>query len=1133
MKCPECRFENREGAKFCIECGAKFEIRCPGCGQTVSTEAKFCDECGHNLRESADAVSKPQPVMEPLEPSQEQPPGVSHPLEGERKQITVLFSDLSGYTALSEKLDPEEVKELMNRIFGKIARVVTEYEGFIEKFIGDAVMALFGVPKAHEDDPIRAIRAAREIHDIVDGISPQFEEKIGRPLFMHTGIHTGLVVTGEIDLEKGTHGVLGDTINVASRLMGLAGRDEILVGYDTYHHAEGYFNFEEREPATVRGKSEAIKVYEVMSLKAEPVTVHRLSGLRARLTGRKAEMTQLQEAVVDLRGGKGSIISIHGDAGTGKSRLVEEFKATLGSDDIQWREGHAYAYTQNVPYFPLIDILSRAFQIEEGDPPDRLREKVETASRELMKDRQDLVPYIGSLYSIRYPEIEAVSPEFWKVKLQEAIKAVLTGLTERAPTIVCLEDLHWADPSSVALLRSILTGALYPALFLCVYRPTFTLFSSHQLSSLPISYREIILHDLSPTDAQEMISSLLRADTILPELRRFIETRIEGNPFYLEEFINNLIETETLVSDNGSWRLTRSLTDADIPTTVQGIISARLDRLENETKRILQEASVIGRAFLYDILKRISELREQIDAHLIGLERLDLIKPRTFQPDLEYIFKHALTQEVVYNGILKKEREVIHEKIGCVIEDLFRDRLFEFYEALAFHFKQGQSSTKAVQYLTMAGKKALNRYALDESHQYYQEAYDMLLAIPSRSKEENKLLIDILFDWAYVFYHIGNFRGLADLFSSHVELSESLDDPELLGMFYAWHGFMMWGKGDCGESYDYLRRALKLGEETNNLRIVGYACTWLAFTCTDMGLFDEAIAFGERGKDIADQIMTDHYLYFKSRAGLGHACFETGQPRNCHQMGRDVLNHGLQYSDIRCQAVGYILMGNSFIASGDFISAIEHYHKAIATTIDPFYSQWARCFLASSYVMNYQFEEAEPHLREVLTFSLEKGFELMGVFTSGMLGIIEVTRGNMSRGIAMIEESLRILKETGRPMCVPIVYIFLGNVYSQIALGEGSITFPMVIKNIGFLARSVPFADKKTEEYFNQAIETAREVRSIGRVAQALLHLGVHHKGKKRHDKARECLTEAITIFEDIAADAYLQQAREELASLE
>lgn len=226
-------------------------------------------------------------------------------------------------------------------------------------------------------------------------------------------------------------------------------------------------------------------------------------------------------------------------------------------------------------------------------------------------------------------------------------------------------------------------------------------------------------------------------------------------------------------------------------------------------------------------------------------------------------------------------------------------------------------------------------------------------------------------------------------------------------------------------------------------------------------------------------------------------------------------------------------MGTSSMTTGDFPSAIEHYHKAIATTIDPFYSQWARCFLASSYVLNDQFEEAEPHLREVLSYSQENGFDSMEQFMSGLLGIVEITKGNLSQGIKMVEAIHQTFIESERKMLVPIALFFMGNIYSQIALGTGSITLPMIVKNIGFLARSVPFADKKAEEYFNQTIETAREVKSTGRVAQAFLHLGLLHKGKKRYEKARECLTEAITIFEEIGADAYLQQAREVLTSLE
>src|SRR4030042_559428 len=287
MKCTKCQFDNPEGAKFCIE-------------------------CGHKLAEEL-------------------------AIEGERKQVTVLFSDLSGYTAMSERLDPEEVKNIISRIFGEIAQVVVKYDGSIEKFIGDAVVAFFGVPKAHEDDPVRAVRAAREIHEIVNAMSHQFESKVGTPLSMHTG----LVVTGEVTMEKGTLGVTGDTVNVASRLSGLAKPGEILVGEDTYRQAEGLFNFAPLTPVSVKGKAEPIRACRVLSPKEEPTKTHRLSGLRAELIGRKVEMSQLKEAAQRLLEGKGAIFYITGDAGTGKSRLVEEFKATLDLNRIQWRGGHA------------------------------------------------------------------------------------------------------------------------------------------------------------------------------------------------------------------------------------------------------------------------------------------------------------------------------------------------------------------------------------------------------------------------------------------------------------------------------------------------------------------------------------------------------------------------------------------------------------------------------------------------------------------------------------------------------------------------------------------------------------------------------------------------------------------------
>jgi predicted ATPase len=353
-----------------------------------------------------------------------------------------------------------------------------------------------------------------------------------------------------------------------------------------------------------------------------------------------------------------------------------------------------------------------------------------------------------------------VSPEFWKSKFQKGMLLLLSALAKQGLTIICLEDIHWADPSSLELVRFLLTEIRQPVIFICVYRPIITLFSGHQVNTRPHPYHEIILQDLSRSESQEMVQSLLKAERIPSDLQRFIQAKVEGNPFFLEEAINSLIESDSLIRDNGGWRISQQISKVDISSTIQGLISARVDRLEQESKRILQEASVIGRSFYYAILKKISELKEGIDKSLSGLERLDLIKAKRIQPELEYFFKHALTQEVVYNGLLRKERRKIHIGIGEEIEQLFIDRLPEFYETLSYHFKKGRSISKAIHYLMKSGEKSLARYALDESHQYYTEAYQLIVEIPDKTKSDNELLIDLLMKWALVFYYQGEFGRL-------------------------------------------------------------------------------------------------------------------------------------------------------------------------------------------------------------------------------------------------------------------------------------------------------------------------------------------------------------------------------------
>jgi class 3 adenylate cyclase len=454
MNCPRCHTENPEVNKFCRQCGAELQNLCSSCGSAVFAEDKFCGRCGLKLGPSWESGKT----------------GLE--TKSERKHITVLFTDLSGYTAMTEKLDPEEVNEIMSRIFAEIAQAVKRYQGSIERLIGDAALILFGVPKAHEDDPARAIRTALEINERLKEVSPQFEDKIGQPLAMHSGINTGLVVTGEVDLGKGTHGITGDTINVASRLEGLARPGEILVGPATYAQTRSFFNFEHLEPATVKGKAEPVHIFKVLSPKQVSRKVRFASDLSVEFIGRKAELTRLENIFNRLKDGHGNILSVCGNAGAGKSRLAEEFKTGLGLEKIRWLEGHASAYTQNTPYSLFIDLLTRTFQIQEGDSAARVKDKVKAGIEGLVGRQLGVVPYVAELFSLSYSDADKASPENWKEQLYKAVKEIFSALAAGKPTVICLEDLHWADPSSLELIRFLFSDFSYSLVFLCIYNST-------------------------------------------------------------------------------------------------------------------------------------------------------------------------------------------------------------------------------------------------------------------------------------------------------------------------------------------------------------------------------------------------------------------------------------------------------------------------------------------------------------------------------------------------------------------------------------------------------------------------------------------------------------------------------------
>jgi class 3 adenylate cyclase/tetratricopeptide (TPR) repeat protein len=1040
-----------------------------------------------------------------------------------RGPVTVLFADMCGYTSLCETLDPEDLRDVMTQIFGGIAQVASKYEGHIDKLIGDSALILFGVPRAHEDDAVRAIRAAREIHDFVTELSPRLESKTGRALRMHSAISTGVIVTSEVD-HASSDSAHGDSITLAARLLSLAGPDEIACAEETVAEAQGYFDFEPLGPKTVKGREGAVNVYLVRSERELPATSHRIWGVRAKLVGRRDEWARLEDAVARLRNGETTVISIRGEAGTGKSRLVEEFRDSL-DDDLRWLESSSQPYSQNIPYNLFIQALSHSWGIRDGDAPEVVREKVANNVSRFPAVPANSAAFVQALFGLDCPELRGVDSETWKRQMFQFFRLMLSSAAGHRPTVVYVGDLHWTDPSSLELLRYLIAAFEVPVLLIATYRPPCSLFAGPPPAGL--RYEEIRLQNLSPSEAADMLASLLDSEDIPSPLRTYLQEKAEGNPFYLEELVNSLIETGTLATDGEQWAIRRSLPNSDLPVTIVGVIAARLDRLDPSARRVLREASVIGRTFMADVLDRISRDPDFASA-LAELQKLDLVRVHMLEPRLEYEFKHALIQEVAYAGLLKPERARLHEDVGVALESMFADRLPELYETLALHFSRGTSSRKAVDYLVKSAEKSFERFAIEESSQFYRQAYDVLMATP-QSVDRDRELVRVINGWAYVIYDRGNMAELEQLLDSHREFAESLGTTSEHAMFLVCLAIA----AHCRERFDvavtHAGLALEMAEELGDDYVAACARVWLAYGLSELGRPDKALAHAEK----AIPVLADDPTYItEAYSALGFARWTKGDAGETLRIGETLLELGRAGPSTRALAAGHWVLGEGYLSDGDFEAAARCFADSIAASPEPWPSQHPRVYLAISYVQLGRYDEAEPYLREVLALSEERGAELTLTPAKALLGVVAFAHGEMSRGMKMLDEVGRIWVERHALMRVCTLEAILGQLYLNLVSSQSPVTVRLIARNVGFLARNVLSAAATSEKHFDEAVRICRETGATGSLGEAYLGLAELYKATGKRDGAREYAAKAIDCFQQVGIKTYLGQAQGLLESL-
>jgi class 3 adenylate cyclase/tetratricopeptide (TPR) repeat protein len=1122
MQCPECKFDNREGAKFCIDCGTKLEINCSKCSHLNPPASKFCEECGSKLNLHPEQAPHELSFDEKITKIQKYlPKGVTEKIlaqkdriEGERKQVTVMFCDMEGFTSMSEMLGIEEAYSIMDQVYEILIHKVHDYEGTVNEMTGDGILALFGAPVALEDAPQRAIRSSLAIHREMAKFSDQLkqEKKDVLHVKMRIGIHTGPVVVGTVgnDLRVDFKAV-GDTVNLASRVEGLAGPGTTYITRDTFKLTEGLFRFEALGEKEVKGKKEPIKVYRAIapSTSRTRFDVSAERGLTP-FVGRERELELLIDGFERAKGSRGQAFSIVSEAGIGKSRLLYEFRKSVSSSDVIFLEGRCLSYSKGVAYHLVIDMLKANFEIKEGDEDSEIRVKVKRGLEIIGLDEVSSLPYLLELFSVKDSGIDEIpmSPEARKDRTMEVFRQIVLRGSEMRPLILAYEDLHWVDKSSEEVLKLFLEcipGARVLMIF--TYRPEFV----HTWGGKSY-HNQINLNRLSNRESLSMVTELLTTEHIDCALEEMILEKTEGVPFFIEEFIRSLNDLKLIEKTNNECRLTKNIQEVTIPSTIQDVIMTRVDSLPEGAKALLQTGSVIEREFSYELIKHATGLPEQELLSRLSISKdSELLYERGIYPESTYIFKHALTQEVVYDSILINRRNRLHGEIAKAIEDLYKQNIDEHYGVLTEHFIESENFEKGSEYSKLAGEKAQKAASFIEAIEYAKKRVFCLERLPETEVTQMRI-IDARTRLAGYNISLTHHLEAKNAVAPVLDLALKLNYQKRLPIIYIAMGMHShWVEGDYSEGYRYLNEALKISEITKDTTCLWFANLFLGETLSLNCEFEKGLEYLKKSLDLGVLENNPIEIEFAKSCICAFNYILRGNLDLAYQITKESLLMAQDSGDIYLKAAAHSSYGMSCYCKGLFEEAKESLLKALTFSEKLAQLGWKTLvcgFLGHVYFDMAEYKKAQNYYQEGVS-TLERA-RLYSFW-------VNVWKISLARSKVFSNDKKINLGE---------VFKYYENINPKVGKGLAARYIGEILFKIDDQIRS------EAEEWFKKAIEADKKNGTMWSLGGDYASYAELCKQKGDISKARENLSKAMEIFNECSADGWVGKYEKELSAL-